>query len=239
MPDGSTVLVEPVLRGPPRPTDSLLRRLAQERCGVSRKVSSRRSPGDACLACEGWCGNAKTWKIRSSTWVNGSASRLPAPPLDSGQTQQYCCLVPLPELTSAGLLPPGEHPATWSELYEAFGTTRWRRDLLDGLRRACDSLAVAGCRIVWLDGSFVTSADPPGDFDGCWDPVGVDPALLDPVLLDFTQGRAAQKAIYGGELFPASSLAAPGGPVFLQFFQVDKHTGARKGIVALDPRSTK
>ncbi len=56
---------------------------------------------------------------------------------------------------------------------------------------------------------------------------------LDPVLLTFDAGRAAQKAKYGGEFFPASALAGLGEGVFLSFFQTDKETGARKGIVAL------
>jgi len=33
-----------------------------------------------------------------------------------------------------------------------------------------------------------------GDFDACWEAGGVDPAVLDPVLLDFSALRAAQKA---------------------------------------------
>ena len=93
--------------------------------------------------------------------------------------------------------------------------------------------------MLYLDGSFVTDKEtvygaPPGDFDGCWDPVGVDPMLLDPVLLDFTNKRAAQKAKFGGELFLSTAPASSIGPVFLDFFQVDKITGAAKGILGLD-----
>jgi len=79
----------------------------------------------------------------------------------------------------------------------------------------------------------VTAREIPGDFDACWDPVGVDVSGLDPVLLDFSNKRAAQKAKYGGELFPSSSWAATG-TVFLDFFQIDKATGDPKGIVAID-----
>ncbi|MGH8793085.1 MAG: DUF6932 family protein [Stackebrandtia sp.] len=62
----------------------------------------------------------------------------------------------------------------------------------------------------------------------------VDPARLDPELLDFTKRRAAQKAKYGGELFPAESRADPAGTRFRDYFQQDKTTGEPKGIVALD-----
>jgi len=105
---------------------------------------------------------------------------------------------------------------------------------LEGLGRALRSLQAAGCRTVYIDGSFVTAKELPGDFDGCWDPEEVDGASLDPVLLDFTNRRAAQKAKYGGELFPSVSLADPAGNTFLEFFQTDKMTGEAKGIIAID-----
>jgi hypothetical protein len=64
--------------------------------------------------------------------------------------------------------------------------------------------------------------------------IGVDPDLLDPVLLVFANQRAAQKAKYGGEFFPAESAADPFGTRFLEFFQRDKQTGDPKGIVTID-----
>lgn len=103
-----------------------------------------------------------------------------------------------------------------------------------GLRAALENLKGAGCRTVYLDGSFVTIKVTPNDYDACWDEDGVDPYLLDPVLLTFEAGRAAQKAKYMGELFPASVTANAGGFSFLDFFQTDKETGDPKGIVAID-----
>ena len=61
----------------------------------------------------------------------------------------------------------------------------------------------------------------------------MDAAKLDPVLLDFTNRRAAQKRKYHGEMF-ISSLPADGGLTFLDFFQRDKATGNPKGIIAID-----
>ena|SRR5947199_10849126 len=140
----------------------------------------------------------------------------------------------IPPLDAAGNLPPGIHWATWSELVDRFGTSQRRTELLDGLKRALQSLAYAGCQTVYVDGSFVTAKEVPGDFDACWDPPGVDGERLDPVLLDFTNRRAAQKAKYGGELFPSRALADPAGNTFLEFFQIDKSTGEVKGIIAID-----
>jgi hypothetical protein len=124
--------------------------------------------------------------------------------------------------------------ATWSELVHRFGASPRRAELLDGLKRVLQSLADAGCQTVYVDGSFVTAKEVPGDFDACWDPLGVDGERLDPVLLDFTNRRAAQKARYGGELFPSLALADPAGNTFLEFFQIDKSTGQAKGIIAID-----
>ena len=133
-----------------------------------------------------------------------------------------------------GNLPPGIHDATWSELETALGWTTQRQQFLDGLRRACEQLRSAGCRRVYVDGSFATAKEVPGDFDGCWEAGGVDASALDPVLLDFSSKRARQKAKYGGELFIANSLAGPTGARFLEFFQRDKATGKPKGIIAID-----
>ena len=103
-----------------------------------------------------------------------------------------------------------------------------------GLKSAIVNLKNAGCRTVYVDGSFVTSKGMPGDFDACWEVEGVDPYKLDPVLLTFENGRAAQKAKYLGEMFPAGYIADDEGYYFLEFFQMDKDTGEQKGIIAID-----
>jgi hypothetical protein len=140
----------------------------------------------------------------------------------------------IPPFSDGGNLPEGVHDATWDEIVERFGTNEGRRELLDGLGRALDGLREAGCRRAYLDGSFVTAKEEPGDFDACWEIAGVDVALVDPVLLTFANRRAEQKDRFGGELFPADAVADPDGTRFVDYFQRDKLTGERKGIVALD-----
>jgi hypothetical protein len=54
----------------------------------------------------------------------------------------------------------------------------------------------------------------------------------DPVLLDLSAGRAAQKQRFGGEFFP-NVIEAGSGLVFAEFFQNDRDTG-RKGIVVIN-----
>ena len=126
-------------------------------------------------------------------------------------------------------LPPGIHVATWLELVERFGTNERRREILAGLLLALQALKAAGCRRAYVDGSFITSKEEPGDFDGCWDHTGVDFDALDPVLLDFDGHREAQKAKFEGEMFIAD---APGNR-FLEFFQIDRD-GRPKGIIQIN-----
>ena len=108
--------------------------------------------------------------------------------------------------------------------------------LIEGLKVALEPLKSAGCTRVYLDGSFVTAKERPGDFDGCWDSEGVDFDLLaqsDPVLLTFGDSRAAQKKRYRGELFLADGQANGIGTLFREFFQLDKD-GNAKGIIVVN-----
>jgi hypothetical protein len=134
---------------------------------------------------------------------------------------------------STGLLPAGIHEATWAAFVARFGSTPGRLRLLAGLKAALDALRAGGCRRAYIDGSFVKAKAVPADFDACWEPDGVNPDRLDPVLLTFDQGRRAQKTKFGGELFPADWPAEPSGTTFLSFFQRDRNDRP-KGIVAID-----
>lgn len=136
---------------------------------------------------------------------------------------------------NTGYLLPGVHDARWSDVAGRFCGNSHRVRLLAGLLAACRNLVGAGCRELLLDGSFVTAKPLPRDYDGAWETVGVDPDRLDPVLLDFRNRRAAMKAKYLGELFPASASAAPG-VLYRDFFKTDRN-GVEKGVVLIDLRS--
>jgi hypothetical protein len=135
-----------------------------------------------------------------------------------------------------GLLPPGLHPAEWTEVSARFGTNSRRRWLLDGLYEALLELRRVKCPAAFLDGSFVTDKPLPGDYDLCWDHTTVDLTAIDPIFLDVIHPRAAQQAKYRGDLLP-NVVERGSGRLFVEFFQVDKVTGKPKGIIALDPRS--
>lgn len=130
-----------------------------------------------------------------------------------------------------GYLPPSVHKAGWDEFAKRFGFNQRRRGMLEGLLKALRNLRDAGCRVAIIDGSFVTRKPLPQDYDGIWEPGSVDLDLVDPVLLTFADRRAAMKAKYAGELFPASFLAAPG-VRFREFFQFDRD-GRAKGTVRI------
>lgn len=143
----------------------------------------------------------------------------------------------IPAFDGDGNLPPGVHVADWGEFEVRFGDTPHRRRLLTGLAAAVAILRSAGCKRVYIDGSFVTDKDAPNDYDAAWDPTGVDLASLkatEPVFWQFDHLRAAQKAKFLGEFFPSSANEATAGKTFLEFFRIDRNTGNPKGIIALD-----
>lgn len=131
-------------------------------------------------------------------------------------------------------LPPGIYQATWDEMGARYGYNPQRLRLLTGLKAALDALRFAGCQRAYIDGSFVTGKEIPGDFDGCWDTSGVDVLRLDPVLLVFANRRAAQRARFGGELFPADAPADVIGTYYVDYFQNDAD-GKRKGVIEINP----
>ena len=142
----------------------------------------------------------------------------------------------IPDFLPNGNLPNGIHEAPWHEVAQRFGTNQRRRILLAGMLRALRNLKQAGCSRAYLNGSFVTAKECPGDFDAAWETTGVKPELLHPVLLDFTDSRSAQKLVFGGELFPADYTADAHGRTFAEFFQTDRE-GRPKGIIAINLRT--
>ncbi|NET86800.1 MAG: hypothetical protein F6K45_01575 [Kamptonema sp. SIO1D9] len=142
----------------------------------------------------------------------------------------------IPPFDELGNLPPGIHYCTWDELVARYDLTLQRSRLIDGLKRAIKHLQAAGCRTIYINGSFVSDKLNPNDFDACWDAEGVDMDYLKihaPSLLDFSNKRAAQKAQYRGELFPSELLADDSGLSFLELFQFDKKQNC-KGLIAID-----
>ena len=141
----------------------------------------------------------------------------------------------IPKLLANGNLPQGVHETTWKQFCERFGHTTHRRLLLEGLVAALRDLSAAGCKKVYINGSFVTAREFPEDYDICWSIDGVIPEKINPEFLDFSpKGRVLMKKKYKGDLFPAEIPEGTSGKLFLDFFQTDKITGEPKGTIALE-----
>ena len=138
----------------------------------------------------------------------------------------------IPQFNDEGNLPTGIYEASWTEIYQKYGINFYRKNLLEGLRSALNNLKNAGCKQVFLDGSFITSKRRPNDFDACWEPEGVDIEKLDPLFCCFENGRRAQKIKYCGEFFPNTCFN--GTQTYLDFFQRDKESGNTKGIISIN-----
>lgn len=136
---------------------------------------------------------------------------------------------------AAGLLFPGIHKIAWNEFYRQYSFSDRREFLFSGMKDALIHFKSAGCVKVYIDGSFVTKKVEPGDYDACWDMTGVNLRLLDPMFYFGLQfGTTPQKLKYFGEFYPASIIELRSGLTFLDFFQTDRITGNRKGIIEIN-----
>ncbi|MDT8447451.1 MAG: hypothetical protein RRB13_11220 [bacterium] len=136
----------------------------------------------------------------------------------------------IPNFEASGNLPPGKHLATFEEVKDRFGGNARRIWLLEGLARLLEELKKGDCLQVWLDGSFVTSKETPGDYDLCWDIYGVDLAKIDDRLF-LGSKRSERKEIYRGDIF-ANQIEGGSGKPFEEFFQLDRD-GNPKGILVI------
>lgn len=132
-----------------------------------------------------------------------------------------------------GLLPPGIYNATMEEVRKRYAVNQKRIDLYYGMSAGLDNLFQSGCLEVYLDGSYITTKPHPSDFEICWDPRFVDPRVLDPVFLKFDNGRFEQKQKFLGEFFPTILIESSSGKPFTEYFQKDKDSGKRKGIIRI------
>jgi len=110
-----------------------------------------------------------------------------------------------------------------------------RRQLLfAGLEKAVDNLNDAGVLQIYIDGSFTTNKDEPGDIDGCWVPNReVNTKILDPVFIALSPPREAMKIKYGVDFLIAGITLNDAGCIVEDFFQVDRD-GNAKGILLLE-----
>lgn len=131
---------------------------------------------------------------------------------------------------AAGHLAPGIHSVDWSS-FSQFGWNRRRRKLLAGLERQMRCLKAAGCQFVVIGGSFVTSKEKPGDFEGCFDAATTDTAVLMQLEPALVLGDVAELAARDGGALVAPVYLESVGASMLEFLQFDDRINKRKGVV--------
>lgn len=142
----------------------------------------------------------------------------------------------IPDFEINGNLPPGIHYCFWDEFKERFGYTDKRIQMISGMETIIVELQAAGCRTFYINGSFVTDKLAPNDFDCCWDRDDVNIEYLRekaPLIIKYYDS-AAQKAKYGGEIYP-SDQPVDDSLESIELFQRDRRK-RKKGIIAIDLR---
>lgn len=133
------------------------------------------------------------------------------------------------------VLPEGIYETTLLEVEDSFAFNPRRKFLFGGLVGGIHALSVAGCRKLYINGSFVTSKIEPSDYDVAWDPEGVNAQILDPVFIDIQPPRLNQKAKFRGEFLPTKLLQSNKAPSIVKFFQQVRNSSFSKGILRIDP----
>lgn len=147
----------------------------------------------------------------------------------------------IPEFNSLGLLPEGIHTTTWQHFCTRYGTGPKRKALLENIKEVILILKQVECQYFYIDGSFVTNKRRPDDFDACWDPTGVNKKLFGEIAPELKNyPRPFSKLVdckqkYKGDVYIATLTFNESPNIScLQFFQVDKQTKEKKGIIKLD-----
>lgn len=134
---------------------------------------------------------------------------------------------------STGYLKAGVHEATLEELAAAFGAVNFRRRaIMDGLRWVVERLRNYGVETIWVDGSFLTSKERPGDVDVVYvPPDGADTGTWG--YLSFPNRRELKK-LKKVDLWPHPSPQRRGlGAIpLIEWFQTDED-GVAKGVLLL------
>jgi hypothetical protein len=125
-----------------------------------------------------------------------------------------------------------------AEVQARFGVASFkRRTLFTGLEAVVAALQLVGVDHIWLDGSFVSSKERPGDVDVVYEvPAGADPYTWG-MLSPHPAQRKRLKDLRKVDLWPLPSpQPVPGAPgrsrTILEMFEEDRN-GRAKGVIAL------
>ncbi len=142
----------------------------------------------------------------------------------------------IPDFNRSGKLPAGIHTTTLDEFENRFGFNNRRQKFIKGLKLAISHLKEINCKVIYVDGSFVTNKLLPNDYDALWEVTGLDWAEAQrkhSIFTDLSAGTKKQKVMYFGEFYPAEVIEGRSGEPFLTFFQRDRD-GTKKGIIRIN-----
>jgi hypothetical protein len=119
--------------------------------------------------------------------------------------------LPIPNLQPNGLLPPGAHECTLSELKASFSFTPHRIDILERFGRLLEQLPPAGVRYLLVDGSFVEDRPEPHDIDVVLAVDTIMDATPVAVLLNWVATRHdSVKSLYACDLYVDDEIGIQG-----------------------------
>lgn len=138
----------------------------------------------------------------------------------------------IPEFDKHGNLKPGIWNATIAEVEERFAQTPLRRRLFEALLVVVEILTAAKCPAAYLDGSFITTASEPGDYDLCYESTGMVPTEEWRLFLKLTADERKKEHL--GDIFVRMQVP----PFFtdhVELWQSDRD-GNVKGIIRIELR---
>jgi hypothetical protein len=133
----------------------------------------------------------------------------------------------IPPFDSNGYLPPGIYEATLAQIEKNYTYNLRRKWLFEGLTKLVKTLKTAGCKTLYLNGSYITNKLEPNDYDAVWEYEGVD-NTIDPLIRDGLDNITIKRK-YGGDIF----CHMPKYFNYIEYFQTDWR-GIPKGIIRID-----
>lgn len=117
-----------------------------------------------------------------------------------------------------------------AELEKHFGYNPKRKKLTQNLFSVAETLADFGCNEMYVDGSFATKKEIPGDIDVCFDVTHADLNLLYKQYPDFFTSEGRRKVLdsLGVHLFFVSDANRE----IIEYFKQDKNDNP-KGIIKI------
>lgn len=142
----------------------------------------------------------------------------------------------VPTLNSKGILPPGIHDCSLSEIEAAFAWNAHRQQLLQNFQRCLASeIRPRFLDPLVFDGSYVTDKDLPDDIDAVLDLSAADVGHAYQGLAFMVQNQARLKSSYSVDFWV--NLPGIGRNDFCAFFQyVGVKTAKFKGMDPKDPK---